>query len=239
MKQAYLRDSQQENQGHLFLKGSLCLLISTRAAHADFWVMTGWLALTVSGQPTAASTRLLPRACPKWTSVPSYHLWTSQVNKFSPGPRHLPWFSSCWLIRPFPQIIKKQRSWAKPSGTTTERICLEFSFAPLKILGFSFTDSFTLKNLLWKFKSFSPSHHIDLHVIFIKKFVHVVGCNPGLCRDNTTNTEYLMMTVLGQSLWKFQNILRITENLQTLQGLLMGASCLVCVAVINSMTKST
>lgn len=65
LTEAYLRDSQQENQGHLFLKGSLCLLISTRAAHADFWVMTGWLALTVSGQPTAASTRLLPRACPK------------------------------------------------------------------------------------------------------------------------------------------------------------------------------
>lgn len=66
-----------------------------------------------------------------------------------------------------------------------------------------------------------------------------MGCNAGLCRDNTTHTLYLMMTVLGQSLWKYQNILRITEDLQTLQGLLMGASSLVCVAVINSMTKST
>lgn len=69
--------------------------------------------------------------------------------------------------------------------------------------------------------------------------MHVVGCSSGLCRDNTTNTQYLMMTVLGQSLWKYQNILRITENLHTLQGLLLGASSVVCVAVINRMTKST
>lgn len=69
--------------------------------------------------------------------------------------------------------------------------------------------------------------------------MHVVGSNPGLCRDNTTNTQYLMMTILGQSLWKYQNILRITENLQTIQVLLLGAASVVCVAVINSMTKST
>lgn len=151
-----------------------------------------WVAGPDSLRPTNSCFHsLAPKGLPEMnlcSFLSSLNFPSQQVLSRS---RHLPWFSSWWLIRPFPQIIKTQRSWAKPSGTITERICLEFSFAPLKILGFSFTDSYTLKNLLWKFKSFSPSHHIDLHLIFIKN----------LCMLWVAIQDYAGITQQTQNTW--------------------------------------
>lgn len=132
----------------------------------------GCLALTVSGQPAAAATLLLLRVCLRWTTFNPpliHHLCTSQVTNFCPPSWHLPSFSWSRLTKPFPQMRKHWRVWAKQSTDDLIRIL----FWPLKILWF-----FILrieKKLLWKL--FLSNSHTETFIYYLLIFVDVVSCN--------------------------------------------------------------